>query len=148
MDINDLLPLNVNRENLQDSKIIKIISNKLVRKAIEMLRKLADKDESKKEKDNGIDNKTNEVEINENGEVAAIDNDELVVDAANDAPPPQDAMTTTTADAAEEGGENNVGAKDGSDNNEADDTKGGKEWGAIRWSKPETTTKMTTKKRK
>ena len=48
----------------------------------------------------------------------------------------------------EMGGENNVGAKDGSDNNEADDTKGGKEWGAIRWSKPETTTKMTTKKRK
>lgn len=37
----DDLPLNVNRETLQGSKIIKIIKKKLVRKAIELIRKLA-----------------------------------------------------------------------------------------------------------
>ena len=46
MDSDDLLPLKVNRENLQESNIIKFISKKLVRKAIDMMRKLAEKDES------------------------------------------------------------------------------------------------------
>ena len=44
VDSNDLLPLNVNRDTLHESKIIKVISKKLVRKAIDMLRKLAEKD--------------------------------------------------------------------------------------------------------
>ena len=35
-------------------------------------------------------------------ELAEMDNDELVVNATNDAPPPQDAMTTTTAAVSEE----------------------------------------------
>ena len=65
-----------------------------------MLRKLAEKDESKNEKDDDIDNKTKEVDINE---VAETNNDGLVADVTNNAPPPQDAMTTTTAAAAEEG---------------------------------------------
>ena len=105
MDSDDLLPLNVNRETLQESKIVKVISKKLVRNAIEMLRKLAEKDKSKKEKDDGIDNETKEVEINKNREVIETDNEELVVDAANDAPPPQDAPTTprNTESASEEG---------------------------------------------
>ena len=51
MDSDKLLPLNVNRETLQESKIIKVISKKLARKAIEILRKLAENDESKEEKD-------------------------------------------------------------------------------------------------
>ena len=55
VDSDKLLPLNVNRETVQDSKIIKVISKKLVRKAIEILRKLAEKEESKKEKDDDID---------------------------------------------------------------------------------------------
>ena len=55
VDSDDLLPLKNNRETLQESKIIKVISKKLVRKAIEMLRKVAEKDESNKEKDNDID---------------------------------------------------------------------------------------------
>lgn len=38
----DDLPLNVNRETVQESKIIKVISKKLVRKAIEMVRKLSE----------------------------------------------------------------------------------------------------------
>ena len=37
----DDLPLNVNRELLQESKIVKIIKKKLVRKAIELIRKMA-----------------------------------------------------------------------------------------------------------
>ena len=119
----DLLPLNVNSEALQESKIIKVISKKPVRKAIEMLHKLAEKDESKKEKDDNIDEETKEVEINK---VAETDNDGLVVGAANDAPPPQDDTTTTTAAAAEEDGDNNdVGADDNDDDDEADNTKGG-----------------------
>ena len=142
MDSDDLIHLNVNRETLQESNIIKVISKKLVRKFIEMLRKLAEKDESKKEKNDGIDNKTKEVDINE---VAETDNDELVVDAANNAPPPRDAPTTTTAAAAEEGGDNdNVGAEDDNVNDEADDTKVGEEGGGEIWrSKMATTT--TTK---
>ena len=44
VDSDDLLPLNVNRKTLQESKIIKVISKNLVRKAIEMLRKIAEKE--------------------------------------------------------------------------------------------------------
>ena len=66
VDSEDLLPLNVIRETLQESKIIKVISKKLVRKAIEMMYKLAEKDESKKEKDDDIYDETKEVNINEN----------------------------------------------------------------------------------
>jgi len=40
----DDLPLNVNREGLQQSKILKVMGKKLVRKAIEMIRKLANAD--------------------------------------------------------------------------------------------------------
>ena len=110
VDSDDLIPLNINMQTLQESKIIEVIYKKFVNKAIEMLRKLVEKDEYKKEKDNGIGDKTQEVEINENGEVA----EELVVDAANGTPPPQDAMTTTTASAAEEGGDNtDFGAEEG-----------------------------------
>ena len=48
MDSDNLLTLNVTRETLQESKIIKFIYKKLVSKVIEMLRNLAEKDESKK----------------------------------------------------------------------------------------------------
>ena len=58
MDSNNLIHLNVNRETLQESKIIKVISKKLVRKAIDILHKLEEKDESRKEKNNNIDNET------------------------------------------------------------------------------------------
>ena len=44
VDSDDLLLLNINRETLQESKIIKVISKKLVRKAIYMLRELAEKE--------------------------------------------------------------------------------------------------------
>ena len=129
MDRDYLLHLNVNRDTLQESKVIKVISKKLVRKDIEMLCNIAEKDESKKEKDDYIDVETKEVELNK---VAETVNDKLVVDAANDDTPPQDAMTTTTVAAAEEGRDNDdVGAEDGDDYNEADNTKEGEEGGAI-----------------
>merc|ERR1719182_1041753 len=48
----DDLPLNVNREQLQQSKILKVISKKLTRKVLEMLKKLSKgEDEDEKEKD-------------------------------------------------------------------------------------------------
>ena len=58
MDSDDL-PLNVNREQLQQSKILKVISKKLTRKVLEMLKKLSkgekedeeEEDEEEKEKD-------------------------------------------------------------------------------------------------
>jgi heat shock protein 90kDa beta len=50
----DDLPLNVNRETLQESKILKVIQKKVVRKAIDMIRQLAkDSEESKEEKKEG-----------------------------------------------------------------------------------------------
>merc|ERR1711907_515535 len=55
----DDLPLNVSREQLQQSKIMKVISKKLVRKVLELMKKLAkeedagddDEDEDKEEKE-------------------------------------------------------------------------------------------------
>merc|ERR1712118_497608 len=55
----DDLPLNVSREQLQQSKIMKVISKKLVRKVLELMKKLAkeedsgdeDEDEEKEEKE-------------------------------------------------------------------------------------------------
>merc|ERR1711957_736074 len=56
----DDLPLNVSREQLQQMKMIKVMSKKLVRKAIDMIRQLAEDDEEEEEDDD---------ENNEEGEV-------------------------------------------------------------------------------
>lgn len=55
----DDLPLNVSRETLQQHKLLKVMSKKLVRKALEMLRKLAsgksdDEDEEEKKEDKAV----------------------------------------------------------------------------------------------
>merc|ERR1711988_702158 len=52
----DDLPLNVSREQLQQSKIMKVISKKLVRKILELMKKLA------KEEDSGDENEDEEKE--------------------------------------------------------------------------------------
>ncbi len=47
----DDLPLNVSREQLQQLKMIKVMSKKLVRKAIDMIRQLAEDEEEEYEDD-------------------------------------------------------------------------------------------------
>merc|ERR1712054_117008 len=47
----DDLPLNVSRETLQQHKVLRVMGKKLVRKALEMLRKLADKAKKEAEDD-------------------------------------------------------------------------------------------------
>merc|ERR1712139_735493 len=58
----DDLPLNVSREQLQQSKIMKVISKKLVRKVLELMKKLA------KEEDAGDDDEDEEKEEKEDEE--------------------------------------------------------------------------------
>merc|ERR1711977_322828 len=58
----DDLPLNVSREQLQQSKILKVISKKLVRKILELMKKLA------KEEDSGDDDEDEEKEDEEEKE--------------------------------------------------------------------------------
>merc|ERR1711896_128829 len=55
----DDLPLNVSREQLQQSKIMKVISKKLVRKILELMKKLA------KEEDSGDEDEDEEKEDEE-----------------------------------------------------------------------------------
>merc|ERR1712094_70878 len=57
----DDLPLNVSREQLQQSKIMKVISKKLVRKILELMKRLA------KEEDSGDDDEDEEKEDEEDG---------------------------------------------------------------------------------
>merc|ERR1711988_1278891 len=52
------LPLNVSREMLQTSKVLRVIKKKLVTKALEMIRKMAEK--KKKNKDTDKDTKEDE----------------------------------------------------------------------------------------
>merc|ERR1711937_717840 len=53
----DDLPLNVCREQLQQNKIMKVISKKLVRKVLELMKKLAKEDESGDDEDEEKDEK-------------------------------------------------------------------------------------------
>merc|ERR1712139_84744 len=70
----DDLPLNVSREQLRQNKIIKVISKKLVRKVLELMKKLAkeddsgeseDEDEEKEEKEEKDEEKEEEKEEKE-----------------------------------------------------------------------------------
>jgi heat shock protein beta len=52
----DDLPLNVNRDQLQQSKVMKVISKKLVKKALDLLKDLSDEHEGKGSDKDGEDN--------------------------------------------------------------------------------------------
>merc|ERR1712178_89596 len=66
----DDLPLNVSRETLQQHKVLRVMGKKLVRKALEMLRKLASKQKKEEEKEDSSADDTNE----ESGEDATEEN--------------------------------------------------------------------------
>lgn len=65
----DDLPLNVNRETLQESKIVKVIKKKLVRKALDMIRAFS-KEEMPTEEE--------EVEVDEEGNVIEMEKEDKV----------------------------------------------------------------------
>merc|ERR1711934_1135056 len=56
----DDLPLNVSREQLQQNKIMKVISKKLVRKVLELMKKLAKEEESGDDDDEEKDDEEDE----------------------------------------------------------------------------------------
>merc|ERR1712022_44779 len=64
----DDLPLNVSREQLQQNKIMKVITKKLVRKVLELLKKLAKEEESGGEDDEDEDKEEDEEEEKEKEE--------------------------------------------------------------------------------
>jgi heat shock protein beta len=72
----DDLPLNVSRETLQQLKMIKVMSKKLVRKAIEMIRALAEEDEEDYEEDEEEDEEEASQEEEEEQEDEESEKDE------------------------------------------------------------------------
>ena len=58
----DDLPLNVSREQLQQLKMIKVMSKKLVRKVIDMIRQLAEEDDDDEAYDDEYENDDDEDE--------------------------------------------------------------------------------------
>merc|ERR1712139_49880 len=64
----DDLPLNVSREQLQKNKIMKVISKKLVRKVLELMKKLAKEEESGDDEDEEKDDEEKEEEKEEKEE--------------------------------------------------------------------------------
>merc|ERR1712238_96876 len=61
----DDLPLNVSREQLQQNKIMKVISKKLVRKVLELMKRLAKEEESGDDEDEGKDDEDEDKEKEE-----------------------------------------------------------------------------------
>jgi heat shock protein 90kDa beta len=58
----DDLPLNVSREQLQQMKMVKVMSKKLVRKALEMIKSLAEEDEEEDDDEEEEDGEEGEEE--------------------------------------------------------------------------------------
>ena len=70
----DDLPLNVSREQLQQLKMLKVMSKKLIRKSIEMVRKLAEEEDDEEDEDD--DDDYEEVEEIEDDEEEEEEDDE------------------------------------------------------------------------
>jgi heat shock protein beta len=77
----DDLPLNVSREQLQQLKMIKVMSKKLIRKAIEMIRALAEDDDD--DVDDDIED-TEEETTKEEEEETSKEEDEKVKEDGDD----------------------------------------------------------------
>merc|ERR1711912_33093 len=75
----DDLPLNVSREQLQQNKIMKVISKKLVRKILELMKKLA------KEGDGDDEDEEEKVEVPEGEEEEEAEEEEDKDDESEDA---------------------------------------------------------------
>merc|ERR1711966_396039 len=75
------LPLNVSREMLQPSKVLRVIKKKLVTKALEMIRKMAEKKKKKDSEDDEDEEKSEEDEAEEkekNPAEEAEDNEDYI----------------------------------------------------------------------
>lgn len=70
------LPLNVNREQLQKSKIMKVISKKLTRKVLEMIKKMAEKSEPEDEEDEEEEEPAPEDELADGDDGEDVEKDE------------------------------------------------------------------------
>merc|ERR1712225_177903 len=69
----DDLPLNVSREQLQQNKIMKVISKKLVRKVLELMKRLAKEDDTGETDDEDDDEKEEKEEKEDDEEKADED---------------------------------------------------------------------------
>lgn len=80
----DDLPLNVSREQLQQLKMIKVMSKKLVRKAIDMIKKLAEEDEEWEDEDDDEDDYEETDELDEEEEEDDEEDDDEEDDEESD----------------------------------------------------------------
>ena len=72
----DDLPLNVSREQLQQLKMLKVMSKKLIRKAIEMVKKLAEDEDEEDGEDDNVDDYEEAEELDNEEENAEEDGEE------------------------------------------------------------------------
>lgn len=71
----DDLPLNVNRESIQQAKMLKHMSRKLVRKALDMIKKMADDEDDDDSTDEDTEDSQEEEIRSETNEQDSQDND-------------------------------------------------------------------------
>lgn len=80
----DDLPLNVSREQLQQMKMLKVMSKKLIRKAIEMVRKLAEDEDDDEDEDDNEDDYEEVEELDQEEEGGEEEDDENEDDEEED----------------------------------------------------------------